>query len=370
MIMSNRKVRYAVVGLGWIAQDSVLPAFLNSKENSVVTAIVSDDPVKLKEIGDRYQISHRYSYKEYDLCLNSGEIDAVYIALPNSMHCAYTLRAAEAGIHILCEKPMAMNEWECVKMIEAAQNNNVKLMIAYRLHFEEGNLKAVDIVQSQKLGDIRIFNSTFTMDVREDNSRLDVDLAGGSMYDLGIYCINAARSVFRSEPLEVFAYSAKEKDPRFYEVDEMTGAIIRFPEDRLAAFSCSFGAATTSAYEIIGTKGSLRVDPAFHHQSEVKHVLKIGKQKEESTFPARDQFAAEIVYFSDCVLENKNPEPSGIEGWADVRVIQAIYQAAAKRKPIALLDFDKDKRPSLIQSIRKPKRFKSRLVHASPPKRN
>jgi glucose-fructose oxidoreductase len=369
MIMSNQKVRYAVVGLGWIAQESLLPGFVNAAENSELTALVSDDETKLKELGDKYGVRHRYSYKDYYLCLNSGQIDAVLIALPNSMHHTYAVRAAQAGIHVLCEKPMAMNEWECVKMIEAADEYNVKLMIAYRLHFEEGNLKAIDIAQSDKIGEVRIFNSTFTLDVRADNTRLDVDLAGGSVYDLGIYCINAARGIFKAEPIEVMAYSAKGKELRFNEVDEMTSALIRFPGDRFATFASSFGAAPTSAFEIIGTKGSLRVDPAFHHQGDIKHLLKIGEKKEENIFPARDQFGPEILYFSDCILHNKNPEPSGLEGWADVRVIQAIYESANEKKPIYLPEFNKNKRPSLLQSIRKPKKPRPRLVHANPPKR-
>jgi predicted dehydrogenase len=130
------KVRYAVVGLGHIAQAAVLPAFQNAKRNSVLTALVSDDPTKLRELGERYGVQHTYTYDEYDACLTSGEIDAVYIALPNTMHCEYTVRAAEAGIHVLCEKPMATTEEECQKMIHAAESSGVRLMIAYRLHFE------------------------------------------------------------------------------------------------------------------------------------------------------------------------------------------------------------------------------------------
>ncbi len=140
------KIRYAVVGLGYIAQIAVLPAFAHAGKNSELTALVSDDPLKLKRLGRKYNVTSTYSYDQYDACLKSGEIDAVYIALPNNMHREYTERAARAGVHVLCEKPMAVTVRECEAMIEATEQNRVKLMIAYRLHFEEANLKAAEIV--------------------------------------------------------------------------------------------------------------------------------------------------------------------------------------------------------------------------------
>jgi hypothetical protein len=136
------KVRYAVVGLGWISQEAMLPAFANAKENSELTALVSSDPEKLRELGEAYGVELRYSYDEFDQCLRSGRVDAVYIGLPNDMHREYTEHAARAGVHVLCEKPMANSEDECAAMIRAAEENHVRLMIAYRLHFEEANMKA------------------------------------------------------------------------------------------------------------------------------------------------------------------------------------------------------------------------------------
>ncbi len=138
----------------------------------------------------------------------------MYIALPNHMHQEYTIRAAQAGIHVLCEKPMALTVAECQSMIHACRDNRVKLMIAYRLHFEKSNLKAIKLAQSGKLGDLRIFSSVFTMQVKEGNSRLQRSLGGGTLYDIGIYCINAARYLFQDEPLRVFANRASSDDVR------------------------------------------------------------------------------------------------------------------------------------------------------------
>jgi glucose-fructose oxidoreductase len=128
----SRAIRYAVVGMGHIAQVAVLPAFRNAKENSKLTALVSDDATKLRELSKRYRVKHTYSYDQFETCLKSGEIDAVYIALPNHLHCKFTVQAAQAGVHVLCEKPMAVTEMECHQMIEAADARKARLMIAYR----------------------------------------------------------------------------------------------------------------------------------------------------------------------------------------------------------------------------------------------
>ncbi len=323
---NGHRIRYAVVGLGWIAQDTVLPAF-EEAENSQLTALVSDDPTKREELGKKYGVK-TYSYDQYEECLNSG-VDAVYIALPNHLHLEYTQRAAACGIHILCEKPMAVTEEECEQMTRAAKENNVKLMIAYRLHFDKANLQAIETIKSGKIGEPRIFNSVFSQQVAEDNVRMeDISIGGGTVYDMGVYCINAVRYLFQDEPIEVIATSANNGEKRFEKIDEMTSVIMRFPGERLATFTSSFGAASVSSYQVVGTKGDLRMDSAYSYQGELKQQITINQEKQEESFSAGDQFAAEIIYFSDCVLNNKEPEPSGEEGLADVRIIRAIYESA------------------------------------------
>lgn len=362
------KVRYAVVGLGYIAQVAVLPAFAHAK-NSELIALVSDDSTKLEKLSRKYKVPFTYSYDEYDDCLRSGEVDVVYIALPNSMHRDYTVAACRAGVHVLCEKPMAVTEADCEEMISAAGENNVKLMIAYRLHFEEANMKAVELAQSGKLGDLRTFNSVFTMQVKEGDIRLQEDLGGGTLYDIGIYCMNAARYIFQAEPVEVSAFSANNGEKRFGEVDEMTSAILRFPDERLASFTSSFGASDVSAYQVVGTDGSLRVDPAYEHAEALKHYLTIKGKTRERTFTKRDQFAPELLYFSDCVMNGKDPEPSGSEGLADVRIIRALYRSAASGEPVKLAAFDRKTRPTIEQEIHEPPAKKPELVRAASPTR-
>lgn len=367
---SDEKIRYAVVGLGHIAQVAVLPAFRHASRNSELSALISDDPQKLRELSERYDVKINGSYDDYENILRSGNIDTVYIALPNHMHREYTVRAAAAGIHVLCEKPMAVTTEECSEMIRACEDAGVKLMIAYRLHFDKANLKAVEIVQSEKIGTPKMFNSTFSMHVKEGNIRLnDESLGGGPMYDIGIYCINAARYLFQAEPEEVFAYSVTSDVERFNKADEMTAVTMKFPDSKLATFVCSFGASDTSNYRIIGTEGDLRVEPAYEYAEPIIHYLTVEGKTNKKSFKKRDQFAPELEYFSDCILSNETPEPNGDEGLIDVQIIQAILESAKTGKPVSLEPVQKSRRPEPEQEIEKPAVDEPELVHAESPSR-
>jgi predicted dehydrogenase len=361
--MPRKFVRYAVVGLGHIAQVAVLPSFANARRNSRLAALVSGDAVKLRSLGRKYGAEQLYSYEQYDECLKSGAIDAVYIALPNHLHCAYAERAARAGVHVLCEKPMAMDEDECERMARAAREARVKLMVAYRLHFERANLEAMEVARSGRIGEPRLFTSTFCTPVVPGNIRVRRETGGGVLWDIGIYCINAARSLFRDEPLEVRAATSGVLD----EVEESVSAVLRFPNERLATFGCSFGAAKVSEYRIAGTKGDLALEPAYDYARPLKHRLTLDGEMRERRFAKRDQFAPELLYFSDCVLQNRDPEPSAEEGLADVRIIRALYRSAQSGRPVELAPFERRERPSLEQEIRRPPIEKPEVVRAQAP---
>jgi glucose-fructose oxidoreductase len=363
----HRKIRYAVVGLGHIAQNAILPAFTHAAENSELTALVSDDPTKLAKLSKTYGVRHCFDYNDYEVCLRSGEIDAVYIALPNNLHQNYCIRAAEAGIHVLCEKPLAVTEEECRNIIVACDAHQVKLMTAYRLHFERGNLEAIDIVRSGKIGEPRIFNSVFTMQVAKGNVRTESAFGAGTLYDIGIYCINAARYIFGDEPNEGFCVSATGNDSRFGKVEEMTSAILRFPGERLASFTASFGASSTADFEVVGTKGRLRVCQAYDYSMPVILELTKDGRTQKKLHPLRDQFAPELIYFSDCVLHDREPEPSGSEGLRDVQIIRSLYQSAATQAAVKLRPIKKSRYPSLQQQIFRPRVTKRKLVNVWAP---
>lgn len=365
---TERKIRYAVVGLGWFAQAAALPAFA-SAENSELVALVSDNPTKRTEVAKKYGIEDTYRYAQYDELLSNGTIDAVYIALPNHMHCEYTVRAAQAGIHVLCEKPMAVTVAECEQMIAAAKENHIKLMIAYRLHLEAANMEAVEIVKSGQIGEPRFFNSIFAQQTEQNNSRMKAASGGGTLEDIGIYCINAARYIFQAEPISVFATSASKDEERFREVAEMTSAILHFPGDRLATFTCSFGAAKISSYQVMGTTGNLHVEPAYAAQGHIKHVLSIDDEaKQERSFEPRDQLAAVFVYFSDCILDDKEPEPSGQEGLIDIKIVRALAESIETGSFVSLEGIEqRQQRPTAAQTIERPPVKQPELIDAADP---
>jgi len=360
MARQKRPVRYAVVGLGHIAQVALLPAFVHARRNSRLTALVSDDATKIKTLAKKYRVEAACSYDEYEACL--AEVDAVYIALPNSMHAEYTERAARAGVHVLCEKPMAVTTADCERMIKVCRQNDVKLMIAYRLHFETLNLKAVELVRRGRIGEPKFFNSSFSLTVRPGNIQTKADLGGGTLYDIGVYCINAARQLFRAEPREVMALSVNSGAGKLAEIDETTGALLRFEGERMAVFVTSFNAADVASYRIVGTKGSLRLDPAYEYAEGLAYELVIDGKKTKGRTGKHDQFAPELLYFSDCILENREPEPSGEEGLQDVRIVEALYRSAKTGRAVSLPAFKERKRPSARQRIVRPGVKKPRLV--------
>lgn len=371
--MFNRqksKIRYAVVGLGHIAQTAVLPAFRNAKINSELVALVSGDQDKLNFLGDKYGVTLRYLYSEFEACLKRGEVDAVYIATPNFYHRNIMETAAKYGVHVLCEKPMAVTVEDCLSMIHEAEKNDVLLMIAYRLHFEAANLEAIRLAQSKRIGDLKIFNSTFTMQIKDpQNIRLEeTDRGGGPLYDIGIYCINASRYLFKSEPIEVVALStSSRKDPRFKAVDESISCILKFPDDRLATFCISFGAFSTADYDLIGTKGRIRLERGYQYARSMS--LKIYEENKIITkkYPKRDQFSPELTYFSDCIRRKKKPEPSGEEGLMDLKIIEALHLSLDLGSPILMDEIHKRSKPLENQKISRPSFAKPKLFNVIGP---
>jgi predicted dehydrogenase len=364
-------VRFAVIGQGHFAQTAILPAFATAK-NSKLVALFSNDPSKLAELKRSYRVKDALPYERFDDYLQSGEVDAVYIALPNDMHCQYTERAASRGVHVLCEKPMAVTSAECQRMIAACDRAKVKLMVAYRLHFEEANLTAVEIVNGGRLGEPRFFTSGFSQQVVQ-GIRTSAERGGGPMYDIGIYCINAARYLFRAEPTDVMAFAARRAgDERFREVDEQMSVVMRFPGERLAAFVCGFGGAKENYYDVVCTDGRVRLDPAYHHAMPLRLDVMPGKGKPKSKrFKKRDQVAAEITYFARCVLDGKDPEPSGLEGLADVCVIEAVHRSAQEHKVVPVERIPTKAHPSAEQaeSQQFPGHGKPGTVHTGAPTR-
>lgn len=364
---AGQRVRFAVIGLGNIAQVAVLPAFEHAQEECELVALISSDEAKRKTLALEYAVPYSGTYDDLERILDEAEVDAAYIALPNTQHREMTERCARAGVHVLCEKPMATSVSEGQAMIEACNSAQVQLMIAYRLHFEPANLRAVEIAQSGRLGELRYFSSTFGQEVREGDIRTSAKLGGGALFDMGIYCVNAARYLFREEPELVLATSAAGHDERFQGVDEMTMAVLRFPGDRFAQLVASQGSANVDGYRIAGTKGDLQVEPAYTYRGERRHVLRVDGKTSEETFEDADQFAPQLLYFARCIRTGDRVEPSGEEGIADVRVLEAIRESARTGRAVELAPFRRDQYPGIAQEIRRPPVRNPPTVHAPSP---
>jgi glucose-fructose oxidoreductase len=367
MVRSKKpKTRFAVIGLGHFAQTAILPAFAHARDKARLAALVTGDKTKADKFSRKYK-APACNYDDLEVALAEHEIDAVYIATPNSEHREYALRAAKAGVHVLCEKPLAASVADAQAIVDACCKADVRLMTAYRLHFEEGNLQAIETIRKGKIGDPRLFDSVHTMQVDPDNVRTDLSLGGGPVEDIGIYCINAARYLFRAEPEEVSAVAVHGRDPRFKEVPESVSATLRFPGDRLATFQCGFGQTKVSEYRVIGEKGLLRMDPAYTWNGPTVQMIKVKDKEKSRTFKHRDQVAAELVYFADCVQKGKEPEPSGREGLIDVMIIDAVRKSYTTNRPVAIENLPADKRPRKSQSIRRKPHGKPKTVKVKPP---
>ncbi len=351
--VTGSTIRYAIVGLGWIAQVA-LPGFGHTG-NSEVAAFVTDHPEKGAELAKEYGNPKICDYDQLDSLLASGEIDAVYLATPNFDHVEFAVKTLEAGIHLLVEKPMAVSVAECERMIKAAAASGAKLMVAYRLHFEPGTLKAIERVRAGEIGTVRFFNSSFAQQISGQNHRAKHGFWAGPVPDMGPYPINAVRNLFGAEPVEVFATGVCTDPARFVGTDgkpfdDTVSVTLKFEAERMAAFTLTYNGGDVDDYRIVGNKGDLFSEPAYQVNQAIAHVLTVDKKKHSESFKATDHFGGEIKYFSQCILDGKDPEPDGEEGMLDVRVIAAIEQSLLTGMVHKLAPYKRSKRPQTDQA--------------------
>ena len=331
-----KQIGYAVVGLGDVTQRAVLTAFAHAGENSRLVAVVAPDRARAQAVAQEFRATP-YQYDEFRQCLQRDDVNAVYLGGPNSIHCDYAVEAARSGVHVLCDKPMAMMADECRRMIRTAQTNRIKMMISYRLQFHPAHAKALELVRAGAIGPPKTITTTFTTRIEDaDDPRLQRRLGGGSVYDLGVSCIHAARALLGVEPAQVMAMTGRTSRRYGGDVDEGTVGLIRFPDERLAELHTSFGEEPTAVLRILGEDGWILLHNAYRHDVAVTLELVRRGRREELAFEPTDQYAAEISYFSSCVLLDRHPEPSGVEGLQDVRLVEAIYRSSRDGRPVTL----------------------------------
>jgi predicted dehydrogenase len=335
----GKKLGWAIVGLGSLSINQILPAFAKCEKSKVV-AFVSGHPDKANKLALRYGVNKKniYNYQNYDSIKDNPDVDVIYIVLPNGMHAEYTVRGLQAGKHVLCEKPMANTPAECQQMVDAGRKADRKLMIAYRCRYEPFNREAIRIAQSGDLGPTQMILADAGFKAGDPSQwRLNKQLAGGgSMMDIGIYALNATRYLTGQEPTEVNAmiYSTP-GDPRFKEVEEHVNFQLRFPSGILANCSSSYGYFHQSHFRVMGTEARLCLDPATWY-SGLRMWIERDNTIEQKDLPEVDHFATEMDHMSDCVMQNKQPLTPGEEGLRDLTIIAGIYEAARSGKTVKL----------------------------------
>jgi predicted dehydrogenase len=332
--LGGRKVRYGIVGLGDISQEALMPGVKHTG-NSQITALVSSDREKLGALGERYGVEHRYDYDDFPKLIASGEIDAVYLGTPNWRHAEFAIPALEAGIHVLCEKPLEVTSAKCREMIAAAERGGALLMTAYRLHFEPANLDAIRRIRAGELGDLVAFTSCFGQMLDPANHRALHGIEAGPLFDMAPYPINAIRFLFGTEPLEVVSASGiRHPEAALGDLDDTFAVTLRMPGNRLAQFTVSYVTNSVDSLVVAGTKGSIHMSPAYGYGPGLEQNRRIGEEQAHETFKATDQFGGELQYFSKCILDGRTIEPDGEEGLADLLVIEAIVEALRSGGPV------------------------------------
>ncbi|SEJ84157.1 glucose-fructose oxidoreductase [Sphingobium sp. AP50] len=336
---ASRKVGYAIVGLGSYATRQIMPNFAGCDQAKLV-ALVSGTPAKLAQYGDQYGIpaTHRYSYADFDRIRDNPDIDAVYVVLPNSLHAEYVIRAAQAGKHVMCEKPMAVSAVECEAMIAACTKAGKKLMIGYRSRFEPYNRLAIELARGGHVGPTRLITAEHGFSAQPNQWRLDKPLSGGgSLMDIGIYSLNAARYLTGEEPVEVSAVESTDRsDPRFATVEDRINFMLRFPSGIIANCISSYSSGH-NGYRVIGTQGWIDMEPATPYSGQSMTIRKDGVTAPRTLpVPAKNQFAGQLDHLAECIQRGTTPIVPGEEGLADLRVIEAIYRSAAEGRSVRL----------------------------------
>lgn len=340
---NGKKIGYCIVGLGRISMGEFMPGLRLAKQSKLV-ALVSGHRDKAERMADLYGVPRTaiYNYQNYDSIRDNPDIDAVYIALPNGMHAEYTIRAAQAGKHVLCEKPMANSVEECEQMIAACKQANRKLMIAYRCQYEPNTLRAIQLLRGGYVGNILNLQAAFGFNIKPGEWRLNKKMAGGGpLVDVGVYCIQACRYLSGEEPAEVQAYSSVvDHDGRFTQVEENVVWNFRFPSGAVADCATSYGSGFIgNVARVTGTQGMLKMDPAYSYtgirgSARSQHAPPVVMDVSD---PNPQQFTREADVLAQCILENKEPKTGGEEGLRDERIITAIYQSCAEGRPVKLM---------------------------------
>ena len=320
----SKKLRWGVLSTANIGRAAVNPA-IQASHNGELLAVASRAAHKAHEFAKEHGIPKHFG--GYMALLEDTDIDAVYIPLPNSMHREWTIKAAEKGKHILCEKPLGLNAAECEDMLAAARANNVRLMEAFMYRFHPQTEKVLELVRSGALGELRLVHSSFSFRLPQAyNIRLDAELGGGALMDVGCYCLNISRTVVGSEPVEAWAFAHRAESG----VDDELTSMLRFENGVMAQFDCAFTMTRRQEYEVVGTDASLKVPVAFVPGTEdtVLYERRGRNEAVRHSIPGTDEYRLMVEHFTDCVLHNRPLRYPAEDAIANMHAIDALYRSA------------------------------------------
>lgn len=327
-----KKLGWALVGLGSLSKNQIAPALLKC-EHSKLAAVVTGTPAKGAEWREKYGLTEKqvYSYETFDKLIEDKDVDVVYIVLPNSMHHEYVIRAAKAGKHVFCEKPMANTAKECREMIAACEKANVKLGVAYRCQFEPHHLEAIRFAREKVFGAVKHVNAEFGFKIGDPTQwRLRKNLAGGgALMDVGVYALNACRYLTGEEPVEISALETKTDPVKFAEVDETITWQMKFASGATANCLTTYNFNGANNFTVTAEKGRFGMGPAYGYSGQKGWT---SDPKVPFEFPATDHFVLEMDAFSKAIIESKPFAPSGEEGLRDLLAVEAIYKSVKSGK--------------------------------------
>ena len=325
-----KKLRWGVLSTANIGVKSVIPA-LQASSNGEVVAISSRQEDRAQEVAQKLGISQAYG--SYEALLES-DIDAVYNPLPNSLHKEWTIRALQAGKHVLCEKPLGIDAKECEEMAAAAQESSVLLMEAFMYRFHPRFAKLTELLAQGTIGELMLIRSTFSFKLnREDDIRFQADLGGGALYDVGCYCVNISRTLAGEEPVSVQAYASWANKG----VDEVLVGAMRFPNGVIAQIDCGLALDRREFVEVVGSEGRLELQNAFTSKHEEALIIEKRQGQEDKTHrvPSADPYEEMAEHFAACILEGKPLRYPVSEAAANIRTIEALLRSARRNSPSA-----------------------------------
>ena len=330
--MTPEKIRWGVLGCARIARENVIPAIQRSS-NSELYAIASREESKLAECRTRFNVPKTYG--GYEDLLRDPEVDAIYIPLPNSLHCEWAVKAAENGKHVLCEKPLALNAAEGDRMIAASAANHVNLMEAFMYRYTDRTRQVLAVLRSGALGEIKFVSSTFRFLLANPASiKLKPELGGGALYDVGCYAVNfigmIAVESLRAEsgrPESSLPQSVAVECVRVGGVDVIFSALLKYPSGLIASLNCGINAHKRIFSEITGTRGVLEIPDTFLDNAGAL-TLTTGEDRREIPVALSDRYRLEIEDFADAIAAKRSPQLGLTESRRNLVVLDMLFAAA------------------------------------------